>query len=257
MIQACIDNNIERLVFTSSVDAFVTPERFSHPHITEAEIPTPHKFLMGPYAASKCKADQMIRKANNIVLSNGKKLKSCALRLPFTFGEGDLQARNYLEIAAKQKKFYPLGFGNPHQIQKIYAGNAAWAHILAIQRLSDHSEMSPAGKGIFIGDKTPLLQFSEHFLPYATRFGATVGFSIPYGVIYAAAAFVDNLAWILQPVYSLRSEFHSANIAFPHNSYTVSWDLSRRCLGYTPIFSYDDSIERTWVYLRETLSPEK
>ncbi|XP_072049936.1 3 beta-hydroxysteroid dehydrogenase/Delta 5--_4-isomerase type 3-like [Amphiura filiformis] len=254
VIQACINSNTERLVFTSSVDAFLPPEPFPTPEVTEEQVPKPHKFLMGPYAESKFNADKLVLEANNKLLENGKKLKTCALRIPFSYGEGDVQAKNYIGEAVKQKKLYLAG-GDENVVQKMYAGNAAWAHVLAVSKLlNPEHESSPAGKGIFIGDHTPLMSFSSHYIEFARRAGASIGPTIPIPVLYAIGAFVESIAWVLSPVYSLRSETMRATAAFfTSNNYTVSWELSRRCLGYSPIFSYKDSVERSWVYLKKTV----
>ncbi|XP_072049937.1 NADPH-dependent 3-keto-steroid reductase Hsd3b5-like [Amphiura filiformis] len=253
VIQACINSSIERLVFTSSVDAFLPPEPFSTPEVTEEQVPKPHTFLMGPYAESKFNADKIVLEANNKFLKNGKKLKTCALRIPFIYGEGDVQAKNYIGDAAKQKKLYLLG-AEENVVQKIYAGNAAWAHVLAVYKLSrPDSAFSPAGKGIFIGDHTPFMSFSSHFKEFARRSGIAIGPTIPMKVLYLFGGFIDCAAWVLSPIYSLRAEGKWSAIAFMDNNYTVSWQLSRRCLGYSPIFSYKDSIERSWIYLKKTV----
>ncbi|XP_072048390.1 NADPH-dependent 3-keto-steroid reductase Hsd3b5-like [Amphiura filiformis] len=251
VIQACINSNTERLVFTSSVDAFLPPEPFSTPEVTEEQVPKPHKFLMGPYAESKFNANKLVLEANNKFLKNGKKLKTCALRIPFSYGEGDVQAKNYIRDAAKQKKLYLLG-GDENIVQKIYAGNAAWAHVLAVHKLlSPDSAFSPAGKSIFIGDHTPFMSFSSHYKKFARRSGIAIGPAIPIKVLYLISGFVDCVAWVLSPIYSLRVQMKWSGVSFVCNNYTVSWELSRRCLGYSPIFSYKDSVERSWVYLKE------
>ena len=241
-------------MFSGSVDAYLPPEPFPKTNVTEDDAPTPSKFVMGPYAASKNKGDQLIIKADKTTLENGKHLRTCTLRIPYMYGEGDEVTRNLMEVPAKSKKYYPLGHDD-HVIQKIYAGNAAWAHVLAIHKLQDTSSaLSPAGKGMFVGDNTPLKSLSGHFQPYVDGLGAVDKFRIPFRLIYAMGSFIDTLSWLLQPIYSLRSSVTRSTIIFSRNSYTVSWDLASRSLGYKPVFTYEEGIRRNMVYLKAALN---
>ncbi len=253
VIQACVNSNIDRLVFTSSVDAYLPPEPFPSAEVTEDQIPKPHQFLMGPYAESKFNSDKLVIQANDSLLPNGKRLKTCSLRIPFSYGEGDIQAQNYIRDAVKQKRLYMVG-SNSAVVQKSYAGNAAWAHVLAVHKLANpNPSCSPAGRSIFIGDHTPHLSFSSHYADFAKRAGLTIGPAIPYTVIMLIGSFLETTAWLLSPIYAFRSEFTRSGIEFAFNNYTVSWELSRKCLGYAPIFSYADAIDRSWVYLKKTV----
>lgn len=241
-------------MFTGTVDAYLPPHPFPNPNVTEDQTPTPSKFLMGPYAATKNKADQLVIAADKTQLQNGKYLRTCALRIPYMYGEGDKITRNLMKRPAKQKKHYPLGYDD-HVVQKIYAGNAAWAHVLAVQKLKFSSTgVSPAGKSMFIGDDTPLKSLSGHFQPYADSLGAVNSFRISFRLLYAAAVVIDFLSWILQPIYCFKSGVTRSTILFPSNNYTVSWQLARQCLGYKPLFTYSEGISRSIVYLKKSLN---
>lgn len=254
VIQACVDNNVERLVFTSSVDAFLSPEPFPAANVTEEQVPAPRKFLLGAYGSTKYKSDELVIQANNTPLRNGKRLLTCCLRIPYMYGEGDEKGRDLLDMAAKQKKHYALG-GDDHVVQKIYAGNAAWAHVLAVNRLAnpETADLSPAGKSMFVGDNTPLQSFSAHFQPFVDRFGAkTSSIRISFRLLYAAGALMDFISWVFQPVYCIRSPVTTWPSIFARNDYTVNCQLARKCLGYSPLYSYAESIDKNWVYYKES-----
>ncbi|XP_072049335.1 3 beta-hydroxysteroid dehydrogenase/Delta 5--_4-isomerase type 4-like isoform X2 [Amphiura filiformis] len=254
VIQSCIDNNVERLAFTSTVDAYLPPTPFPTANVTEDETKTPSNFLMGSYGATKNIADQLVIKADKTTLQNGNILRTCALRIGYMYGEGDKITRDLMELPAKSKKNYPIGHDD-HVIQKIYAGNAAWAHVLAVHKLKDPSSASsPAGKSMFVGDDTPLKSLSAHFQPYVDGIGAVNSFRISFRLIYAVAAMMDFLAWLLQPIYSIRSNITRSSILFSSNNYTVSWQLARRCLGYKPLYTYNEGIARSVVYLKAALN---
>ncbi len=254
VIRSCVENNIERLVFTGTVDAYLPPKPFPTANVTEDDTPTPSKYLMGPYAATKNKADELVIKADKTDLENGKCLRTCALRIPYMYGEGDEITRKLMEVPAKSKKYYPIGHDD-HVVQKIYAGNAAWAHVLAVHKLKDTSfDLSPTGKSMFVGDNTPLKSLSGHFQPYVDGLGAVNKFRISFRLIYAVASFIDFLSWLLKPIYSLRSSVTRSTILFSRNSYTVSWDLASRSLGYKPLFTYEEGIKRNMVYLKAALN---
>ncbi|XP_072048695.1 3 beta-hydroxysteroid dehydrogenase/Delta 5--_4-isomerase type 4-like [Amphiura filiformis] len=253
VILSCFDNNIERLVFTSTVDAYLPPTPFPTANVTELEAQTPSNFLMGSYGATKNKAEWLVMQHNRSPLQNGNLLRTCALRIGCMYGEGDEITRNLMELPAKSKKNYPIGHDD-HVIQKIYAGNAAWAHVLAVHKLKDSSVFSPAGKSMFIEDDTPLKSLSAHFQPYVDGLGAVNSFRISFRLIYAVAAMMDFLSWLLQPIYSIRSNITRSSILFCKNNYTMRSILARRCLGYKPLYTYDEGIARSIVYLKAALN---
>lgn len=69
VIDACIRQNVPYLVFTSTVDVVVSSN-----HIffgAENTTFTPKHFLMGPYAETKHRAEQLVLQANQRVLADG------------------------------------------------------------------------------------------------------------------------------------------------------------------------------------------
>ncbi len=240
-------------MFTSSVDAYVPPEPFPSAEVTEDQTPKPHQFLMGPYGESKFNSDKLVIQANNSLLPNGKRLKTCSLRIPFSYGEGDVKAEIYIRDAMKNRRL--ILFGSQSSIvHKMYAGNAAWAHVLAVHKLGHPiPSCSPAGRSMFVGDHTPYLSFCGHYVDFAKRAGLTIGPTIPFKITLLISILVDITAWLLSPIYTFRSDFKRSGIQFTANDYTVSWELSRKCLGYAPIFSYADAIDKSWVYLKKTV----
>lgn len=70
VIDACIRQNVPYLVFTSTVDVVVSSN-----HIffgAENTTFTPKHFLMGPYAETKHRAEQLVLQANQRVLADGE-----------------------------------------------------------------------------------------------------------------------------------------------------------------------------------------
>ena len=65
MVNACIEHNIERLVFTSSFSAVIGPE----PIIDGDEsLPVPDSFLFEEYASTKVEAEKIVLSKNGFKL---------------------------------------------------------------------------------------------------------------------------------------------------------------------------------------------
>ena len=69
VIQACIDQSVERLVFTSTVDVVIGFDEIENGN---ENISYPEKFLYNQYGRTKAKAEQLVRAANGKELANGR-----------------------------------------------------------------------------------------------------------------------------------------------------------------------------------------
>lgn len=103
VIDACVRQNVPYLVFTSTVDVVVSSN-----HIffgAENTTFTPKHFLMGPYAETKHRAEQLVLQANHRVLADGHtKFSTLVLRPTALYGEQDQQFVVQFLRAAKASK---------------------------------------------------------------------------------------------------------------------------------------------------------
>ena len=71
MIQACVEQNVQRLVYTSSVDVVIGRRRDVISGGDES-LPVPHRFLFQGYGESKRRAELLVCEANGRALAKGQ-----------------------------------------------------------------------------------------------------------------------------------------------------------------------------------------
>ena len=71
MIQACVEQNVRRLVYTSSVDVVIGRRRDVISGGDES-LPVPRRFLFQGYAESKHRAELLVCEANGRALAKGE-----------------------------------------------------------------------------------------------------------------------------------------------------------------------------------------
>ncbi|XP_041456807.1 3 beta-hydroxysteroid dehydrogenase type 7-like [Lytechinus variegatus] len=249
VLQACIHNNIQYLVYTSTVDVVIGQEPITGGTETTLGIPQHHHF--GLYATTKYEAEKIVLKANNLILQNSKRLQTCALRPTPLYGEGDVYNRDVLQQASLYKTMVCLG-NESSRYQCTYAGNIAWGHILAVKELvKPTTEESPAGQAFFLTDETPVSKVSDFFTPFVIGVNAKMSsFSLPFWLLYSIAVVIEICAWLLQPIYKIKVFLTTATVSYVYGVYYFQCEGAERCLGYEPLYTYDDAVERSLVYYR-------
>ena len=71
MIQACVEQNVERLVYTSTVDV-VIGRRSDVISAGDESLPVPRRFLFPGYAESKLSAERLVVEADGRPLAKGE-----------------------------------------------------------------------------------------------------------------------------------------------------------------------------------------
>ena len=79
LIEACLDNHVPYFIYTSSLDAIFNGKSMEN---IDESIPYPQQ-PVNAYCASKQRAEEIVRSANN------RALKTCILRPADIYGEGD------------------------------------------------------------------------------------------------------------------------------------------------------------------------
>jgi len=77
VIQACVEQNVPRLIYTSSVDVVVG---FDDVIYGDESLPVPRKFLFPGYPESKHRAECLVAEANGRPLAVGKFVSSFEFR---------------------------------------------------------------------------------------------------------------------------------------------------------------------------------
>jgi nucleoside-diphosphate-sugar epimerase len=235
VLAACRKVGISKLVFTSSPS--VTFAGGDQNGVNESE-PYPAKFL-AHYPRTKAMAEEAVLKAN------GPGLATVALRPHLIWGPGDPHLVPRLIERARRGQLKRIG-AETKLVDTTYIDNAAAAHLLAADRLTEGSPV--AGKAYFIsqGEPEPLWDFINKVLAAAGLPPVTK--SVPADVAYAAGAVCEGI-WRL---FRLRGEPPMTRFVARQLSTAHWFDLTaaKRDLGYAPEVSTVEGLRRLATALK-------
>jgi len=228
VINACLENGIHKLVFTSSpsvthADGDIEGGDESLPY---AESYNAH------YPATKALAEQMVMAANCA------ELQTVSLRPHLIWGPGDNHLLPSLLDRAKSGK---LRLPGPDKlIDTIYIDNAARVHLLALDRLQSDPE-AVAGKTYFVSNDEPMTQ-RQIIGGLLNAAGIEVDIQpISPRIAIAAGTLLENTWKLLK----LKSEPPLTRWSAEHLSTAHWYDISavKRDLGYRAEISIAEGLE--------------
>jgi nucleoside-diphosphate-sugar epimerase len=229
---------VPRLIYTSSIDVVFD----GSPIVSGDEsLPYPIKYL-DDYGHTKALAEQ------DVIRANGQQgLLTCALRTAGIYGPGDRYRVPSILREAQRGRMVRLGDGHA-KFNHVYVDNAAHAHVLAAEVLTNRSAL--AGQCYFITDH-PATNFYDFFIPFlqALNYPAYTR-TIPTSIAYALATTSETLArWGFsgdRPPLLTRYVVKSTceDFSFTHAKAT-------RDFGYQPIVSLEQSQAKTIEWLKQ------
>ncbi|MDO5567127.1 MAG: NAD-dependent epimerase/dehydratase family protein [Planctomycetia bacterium] len=150
VLDACRENNIERLVYTSSPS--VTDGGVPQTGVNES-TPYPKRYLSF-YPETKAIAERMVLQANGSPIANGsKQLLTCAIRPRLIWGPHDHHLIPRLIQRAQTGQLTRVGDGT-NLLDMVYVENAADAHLLAADALTPTGPV--AGNAYYISQGEPI-----------------------------------------------------------------------------------------------------
>lgn len=248
IIDTCIKKNVPKLIFTSTVDVCIGGEHIFYG--TESTTPIPRKFLMGPYAETKCRAEQMVLDASGTVLDDGEtKLRTLSLRPTVTYGEEDrFLVASILRMAKENNGVVRRIHSLDERLQMTYVGNVAWAHIKAKQALGKDESIS--GEPFFITDDTPIIDLYENIRPFVEKRGFKLSdYVIPYWIVFIFLFFVSSIAKLISFVYILPWRIQNPSV-LDYVCSTFFFNRSKAILrlGYQPLYTPEESSDKSLAY---------
>lgn len=228
VINACLNNGISKLVFTSS------------PSVTHSDgdieggnesLPYPESYN-SPYPQTKALSEQLVMAANC------RELQTISLRPHLVWGPGDNHLLPKLLERAKQGK---LRLPGPDKlIDTVYIDNAAKAHLLALDKLETNPE-TVGGKTYFISNDEPLSQ-GEIIGGLLKAAGLDVDIQAISPRIAIAAGTLLEAGWKL---FGIKSEPPLTRWSAEHLSTAHWYDISaaKRDLGYRAEVSITEGLE--------------
>ena len=259
VVTACLECGVPALVFTGSLTQALTAKgrRRRGLRLDEATPLPPDAELLNPhYGGSKSAAEQLVLAANGYAGKEGIKLHTCSLRCPVMFGENDTLFVLTALKAAKQCCGYYLSAGDrTTTMQSLYFGNAAWAHIVAAQRLLDkETRTRVGGKFYYIGDYSPVCCMTDFMAQFLRPLGYRVApwpLKLPLLPLLLLAFLLEFVMLLLAVVgVDLRSSLNRASVGFLRLSHSYAWDKAREELGYEPLYQHSAALARSMEYYR-------
>lgn len=236
VLDACNEHGVKRLVYTSSPSVC-----FAHGDVEGADESLPYpEHHDAYYPATKCMAEKAV------LIANGEKIATVALRPHLIWGPGDNQLTPRLVGKARAGKLKFVGDGR-NKVDTVYIDNAADAHILAAERLFINSKVS--GKAYFItnGDPRPISEITNLIIGAA-------------GVPPVTATISPKVAWLVGLVcevvyktFKLKGEPPITRWVAGELS-TAHWfniDAARKDLSYSPEVSIEEGIERLKAWYKD------
>ncbi len=235
VINACKKNNIKYLVHTSSPSITFAGEDEDG---VDESIPYAADFLCN-YPKTKAQAEYEVLEANS------DQLATVALRPHLIWGPGDNHLVPRIVSRAKAGKLKLVGDGT-NRVDATYIDNAAAAHLAAADNLQNGAEC--AGNAYFISNDEPIAMkdllnqiLAAADLPPVTK-------SVPPGVAYGAGALMEGIYCLLgKKEEPMMTRFVARQLATAH-WYNI--DAAKRDLGYAPVVSMAEGMERLTNYLK-------
>lgn len=241
VIEACRENKIKNLIFTSSLDAVYTGKPLVQ--INEDQpYPTSRQ---NAYCRSKTLSEKTIKKVHS------EELKTCILRPSDIYGEEDPFHIQPLIDMAESGFYIRLGNGKS-KCQHVYVGNMAHAHVLAAKAmLNGNSKLG--GKAYFITDG-PGTNFFKFFDEIVLRSGHKIwpkNLWMPRGIAYPLASLTEFGAWLISPVKKLNVQFSRFAVAYTCTDFTFGSERAAADFGFVPKYSLEESLQKTAAHYQK------
>ena len=169
--------------------------------------------------------------------ANDEKLATCTLRPSVLFGPGDHQLIPSIH-ACIAKRETPFIIGRGENLWDLtYVGNAAYAHVLAVENLL--SARTAAGEAIFISNEEPIT-FRDFCLDVWKSFDHYPRYEvhIPVSIAAFAGYVAEWVTWLAGTPTTLSrgSVFDACGTRY------CSGEKARRVLGYKPRLGIEEAI---------------
>lgn len=241
LIEACQNNKVKALLYTSSLDVL-----YDGRPLVDVDESTPYP---GRHATSYCRSKYLAEKS--VLEANGDGLSTCSLRPADIYGEGDPYHIGSLIQMAKGGFYVRLGNGKA-RCQHVYVGNMAHAHLLASAELL-RGRGKVEGKAYLITDGPPS-NFFSFFDPYVEAAGYSIwpkNLWLPRWFAHGLGALSEAIAFLLRPIRKYAPKMSRFAVSYTCTDYTFRSQKAEQDFAFTPKYSGQEAFERTVQFFRK------
>uniref|UniRef100_A0A8D2CKX9 3-beta hydroxysteroid dehydrogenase/isomerase domain-containing protein n=1 Tax=Sciurus vulgaris TaxID=55149 RepID=A0A8D2CKX9_SCIVU len=250
LLEACIQASVPVFIYTSSV-AVAAPNSYKEIIQNGHEEEHHGTTWTAPYPYSKKLAEKAVLAANGSTLKNGGTLWTCSLRPMYIYGEGS-PVLSHLVVETLRNNGILRGVGKHSEVNPVYVGNVAWAHILASRSLRDPKKAaSIGGQFYYISDDTPHQSYDDLNYNLTKKWGFQPDSrqSLPLSLMYWLAFLLEAMSVFLSPIYKYQPPFDRYLLTLTNSVYTFSYKKAQRDLGYKSLNTWEEAKEKTveWI----------
>jgi sterol-4alpha-carboxylate 3-dehydrogenase (decarboxylating) len=232
VISCCLEAKVCKLIYTSSASVI-----YDGSDLINADETVPYCSVhMDAYNETKAIAEEMVLKANS---SN---FHTCALRPSGIFGPKDSQGSLAIVEAAKKGQSKVMIGNNESLFDLTYVDNVAYAHLLALEKLSDEKVQ---GQVFIITNDQPIFFWDYpkvllHELGYRNTQSIKLGNS-----------FASFLADVMSLIPGYEPSLTRFRIKIIQSNRYFNISKAKEILGYKPIVPLMEGIRLTAEYWKE------
>lgn len=239
VLQACLENNVTRLVYTSTYNVVYGGEPIhngdeSLPYLSDDKF-TDH------YSKTKMLAEKRVLGANGQQTVDGSTLRCCALRLAGVYGPGE-QRHIPRIVSYLEQGLVVMTYGSRDSlVDFLHVDNLVQGHMQAAMGLSQEKHYVAAGQAYFLSDSKPINNF-EFFRPLMEGLGYKYPtINLPVTLIFYFALLTEIVHSIVGKIYNFQPLLTRTEVYKTGVTHYFSTEKAHRDLGYTPTIQNDMS----------------
>ena len=235
IIKACKSNDINHLVYTSSLDAVFTGTPLVDIDETQPYPDTHHTV----YCESKKLGELAVLEAHSTDLT------TCILRPSDVYGEADPYHIDSLIAMAKSGFYIRLGNGTS-KCQHVYVGNMAYAHVLAANALwTGNKKVEKEVYFITDGKGSNFFKFFDQVVEGAGYKIFPKKAWIPKKLAYSIGSISEGIAVLMRPIKHYNPKFSRFAVTYTCTDFTYSSKKAFEHFNFQPKYSTAEALQKT------------
>ena len=232
IIEACKKHNVSKLVYTSSPSVIFDGTDMEG---VNESYPYPGKYN-APYPKTKALAEQAVRAVTNNLLT-------VILRPHLIWGPGD--SHLVPRIISRAKQLAIVG-NSKNVVDTVYIDNAAYAHMLAAEKLDENPDIS--GNIYFISQGEPV--FLWEMINNILKAGGLP--PVKRSISHKAAWLIGAILELLYNILNIKNEPKMTRFVADELAKCHWFDISaaQKDLGYIPRISTEEGLKRLEFWLK-------